>query len=513
MASTNKTPNLQLSQYLGSDKFQRVDYNGDMLKIDAAVKAAQDAVDNLTLDNVPDGETRKLGDATSISGVPVDLTGLTEGQTLVFDGEQFAPADGGTGDASSIDGLPVNLSGMTDGQTIVLQDGELVPGSGGGTDDIWLPSVSEDGDISWTRSSSTTPPTTRNIMGPRGNDGADGKDGADGQDGITPHIDPVTKHWMIGDTDTGIVAEGKDGADGQNGADGKDGADGITPHIGENGNWYIGDTDTEIPARGPMGEKGDTGSPGKDGAKWYTSATAPTGANEGDYWLSTATATLGNVYRYDGSDWVLQTNIKGQDGTGSGDMLWTVWRAIYDPTASGKVIEAVSADTVPWSGVSDKPETYTPSAHTHDWPEIGNVPEASTSSPGIVQLSSAVDSTAEDKAATSKAVKTAYDAAVIKGYPEITQSNGTATINPNTVNIFGDSIASISLTLASPVSGYSNEYVAIIDATTDAPSFTITSPSGVSWGDAGAPTIETGKVYLIVITVVAGAYWGFWEAR
>lgn len=47
-----------------------------------------------------------------------------------------------------------------------------------------------------------------------------GKDGTDGVDGITPHIDNVTKHWMIGDTDTGVMAEGINGADGTNGTDG-----------------------------------------------------------------------------------------------------------------------------------------------------------------------------------------------------------------------------------------------------------------------------------------------------
>lgn len=36
----------------------------------------------------------------------------------------------------------------------------------------------------------------------------------DGIDGITPHIDPVTKHWVIGFEDTEILAEGKDGKDG-----------------------------------------------------------------------------------------------------------------------------------------------------------------------------------------------------------------------------------------------------------------------------------------------------------
>ena len=57
-----------------------------------------------------------------------------------------------------------------------------------------------------------------------------------GEPGTTPHIDSTTKHWMIGETDTGIVAEGKDGDDG------------ITPHIGANGHWWIGNTDTGVKA-------------------------------------------------------------------------------------------------------------------------------------------------------------------------------------------------------------------------------------------------------------------------
>ena len=38
--------------------------------------------------------------------------------------------------------------------------------------------------------------------------------GRDGQDGDTPTIDGTTKHWIIGQTDTGVVAEGQDGQDG-----------------------------------------------------------------------------------------------------------------------------------------------------------------------------------------------------------------------------------------------------------------------------------------------------------
>jgi hypothetical protein len=39
--------------------------------------------------------------------------------------------------------------------------------------------------------------------------------GPDGDNGITPHIDPITKNWFIGDTDTGILAQGTNGKDGK----------------------------------------------------------------------------------------------------------------------------------------------------------------------------------------------------------------------------------------------------------------------------------------------------------
>ena len=57
----------------------------------------------------------------------------------------------------------------------------------------------------------------------------------------------------------------------------------VTPHIGANGNWFIGDTDTGVAAEG------------QDGAKWFVQDNEPqTDVNEGDYWLKTGT---GDVYR------------------------------------------------------------------------------------------------------------------------------------------------------------------------------------------------------------------------
>lgn len=62
-----------------------------------------------------------------------------------------------------------------------------------------------------------------------------GEKGDPGKDGIIPYIEPTTKHWFIGTTDTGIVAEGKDGANGLQGVQGKQGPQGIQGPKGDTG--------------------------------------------------------------------------------------------------------------------------------------------------------------------------------------------------------------------------------------------------------------------------------------
>lgn len=58
---------------------------------------------------------------------------------------------------------------------------------------------------------------------------------------------------------------------------GEPGKDGVTSSIGENGNWYIGDTDTGVKAQGPKGDKGDTGVPGIQGVTGSQGLTGPQG--------------------------------------------------------------------------------------------------------------------------------------------------------------------------------------------------------------------------------------------
>lgn len=66
------------------------------------------------------------------------------------------------------------------------------------------------GDTAQATISGDAPNQTLNLVlpkGDKGDKGDTGADGAQGADGITPHIDDTTKHWMIGETDTGVSAQ------------------------------------------------------------------------------------------------------------------------------------------------------------------------------------------------------------------------------------------------------------------------------------------------------------------
>ena len=104
-------------------------------------------------------------------------------------------------------------------------------------------------------------------------------------------------------------------------------------------------------------------------------------------------------------------------GGGGGDML----KSVYDTNNNGKVDIAEAAEAVPWSGVSDKPTTFTPATHTHSGADItsgtvaaARLPAASTSEAGIAQLNNTTASTSTAQAATANAVKLAYDEATSK---------------------------------------------------------------------------------------------------
>lgn len=181
--------------------------------------------------------------------------------------------------------------------------------------------------------------------GVNGNDGTNGNDGQNGNDGITPHIDPTTKHWMIGSTDTGIVAEGQNGTNGQDGTNGTNGTDGITPHIDQTtGNWFIGKTNTGVSAQGPAGNDGSNGSNGNDGITPHIDS------------------TTGNWFIGNTDTGVHAQGPAGQDGTVAGQL-----QADWNQT-----------DNTQTDYIKNKPDVYTKKEINnlftgYDYIEIGGV--------------------------------------------------------------------------------------------------------------------------------------------
>ena len=172
--------------------------------------------------------------------------------------------------------------------------------------------------------------------------------GASGASGTTPHIGD-NGNWWIGNTDTGVSANGTSGTSmttghGNPNGDNSDpnnpiaakegnvgdtyidldtgtvyvkdengwqvdpngaaGLHGTTPHIGDNGNWWIGDTDTGVSA---------TGSQGPAGSSIYTGSNAPAQGlgNNNDSYIDTSTW---NYYVKENGEWVLKGNIQGGQG-------------------------------------------------------------------------------------------------------------------------------------------------------------------------------------------------------
>ena len=126
----------------------------------------------------------------------------------------------------------------------------------------------------------------------RGLKGDKGNDGQNGTDAPVPNI--KGGYWYIGETNTGIKAEGKDGTNGSNGSngtngkDGKDGKDGITPTISADGYWVVNGQKTNIKAKGTdgtNGQNGSNGTNGKDGKDGKDGITPTITINSEGYWV------------------------------------------------------------------------------------------------------------------------------------------------------------------------------------------------------------------------------------
>lgn len=163
----------------------------------------------------------------------------------------------------------------------------FIPGSdtgGGGNDGvIFIPSVSEEGIISWTNNGGLPNPQPVDIMGP---EGPAGKDGADGQKGDTGPAGPQGEPGPQGE-------QGPIGETGPQGAQGKKGNDGFSPIAtvtqtetgatisiqDATGTTTANITNGQNGAQGSQGPQGDVGPQGPAGEQGPQGATGPAGAD------------------------------------------------------------------------------------------------------------------------------------------------------------------------------------------------------------------------------------------
>ena len=124
-------------------------------------------------------------------------------------------------------------------------------------------------------------------------EGKDGSNGSNGKDGITPTISD-DGYWVVNGQKTNIKAKGTDGTNGSNGSngangkDGKDGKDGITPTISADGYWVVNGQKTNIKAKGTdgtNGQNGTNGTNGKEGKDGKDGITPTITINSEGYWV------------------------------------------------------------------------------------------------------------------------------------------------------------------------------------------------------------------------------------
>ena len=235
-------------------------------------------------------------------------------------GEQGPKGDTGATGPKGDTGDP----GETGPQGPAGADGANGADGAAGKDGVtFTPSMSDDGDLSWTNDGGKANPQTVNLKGPKGDTGARGPAGADGAKGDTGPEGPRGPQGEQGPQGkTGPQGEtgpqGLTGPQGKTGPAGADGAKGatFTPAVSAAGDLsWTNDGGLANPAT--VNIKGPKGDQGEQGEKGATGATGPQGPAGPVNVPSTTKLIKGNgsgglVAASRGSDYIASGNIVKQ---------------------------------------------------------------------------------------------------------------------------------------------------------------------------------------------------------
>ena len=167
----------------------------------------------------------------------------------------------------------------------------------------FIPNVDINGNISWTNNGDLNNPDTINIKGPKGDKGDKGDQGIVGPEGIQGPIGPyyipsISNDGIISWTNTGglsnpssISIKGPQGDTGMQGPEGPIGPQGIQGIQGPKGNPFTYEDFTQEQLEGLRGPKGDVGPQGPEGKQGPIGNTGPQGESA---IISAVNATIDN---------------------------------------------------------------------------------------------------------------------------------------------------------------------------------------------------------------------------
>ena len=261
-----------------------IQYNGEIHPIQA-YGAAVPTVGMIVKVIVPQGNQ-----ALSWFFVPIESSGSSGGTTFIPSVSQDGVISW-TNDGDLPNPTPVNIKGPQGNAGEQGIQGEVGPQ--GATGPYFTPSVSDDGDLSWTNNGGLQNPNTVNIMGPQGEQGIQGPKGEKGETGTQgpqgiqgetgPYFIPsVDTEGNLSWSNTGnlqnpqtVNIKGPQGAQGIQGEQGEIGPQGekgntgpyYTPSISSDGDlsWTNNGGLVNPPTVNIQGPKGDTGEIGPTG--------------------------------------------------------------------------------------------------------------------------------------------------------------------------------------------------------------------------------------------------------